>query len=247
MSKFLLPYFCLLGCLGMFSSGCIVEINGDSDDIRGQGPLAQEFREIEEISGVQLAMDGDLSIEPGPEVEFRVEAQENLLFYIRTFVRNGELVIESDPDVSLRPSEPIRFVLVTPSLEAISLAGSGDIQAGSFESPAFFVSVAGSGDLNLRELLTDNLEVSIAGSGDVNIAGTAAQQEISIAGSGDYNGRDMASNVVAISIAGSGDGYIQVSDELTASLIGSGSVFYVGNPSITSSIVGSGRVRQLDN
>ena len=228
-------------------SGCIVEINSDSETVRGRGPLAQEFRDIEAISGVSLAMEGDLLIETGPEVEFRVEAQQNLLFYINTYVRNGVLVIESERDVNLRPTEPIRFVLVTPVLESVSLAGSGDITADSFESAQFLASVAGSGDLSIRELVTETLEVSIAGSGDIDIAGAADVQEVSIAGSGDYNARDLPSSVVAISIAGSGDGYVQVSDELTASLTGSGSVFYVGNPSITSSIVGSGRVRQLDN
>ena len=248
MTKHRLPTLSLLLCIGLLSSGCLVEINGDSDEtVRGQGPLAQEFREIAPVNAVYLAMEGDLIIESGPEVEFRVEAQQNLLNWINTYVRDGELIIETDRDINLRPSEPIRFVLVTPTLEAISLAGSGDIRSEAFESPTFALSVAGSGDLFVDEIITEQLDVSIAGSGDIDIAGSTNAQEVSIAGSGDYNARQLTSNVLSISIAGSGDGYVQVSDELTASLIGSGSVYYLGNPSITSSIVGSGRVRMLSN
>lgn len=233
--------------LGVFSSGCLVEINGDSETVRGQGPLAQEFREIGPVNGVNLAMEGDLFIQSGPEASFRVEAQQNILAYINTYVRNDVLIIEAERDVDLRPSEPVRFVLVTPELNSISLTGSGDVQVDPFESPEFALSVAGSGDLLLRELLTDNLVVSIAGSGDINVDGSTINQEVSIAGSGDYNARDLVSTAASISIAGSGDSYVQVSDELTASLIGSGSVFYLGNPTITSSSVGSGTIRRLNN
>ena len=229
-------------------SGCLIEVNRDSETIRGQGPLAQEFRTIGPVTGVNLAMEGELFIEFGPELEFRVEAQQNLLRYIETYVRNDELVIESANDFDLRPSEPIRFVLVTPGLEAISLTGSGDIYSDSFDAAEFVISVAGSGDLFVEEIIAERLDVSIAGSGDVEIAaGATNAQEISIAGSGDYEAREVASLVASVSIAGSGDGFIQVSDELTASLIGSGSVYYRGNPAITSSTVGSGRVRMLSN
>lgn len=237
----------LLISFSILFSGCLVEINGDSETIRGQGALAQEFREVGSITGVNLAMEGDLFIQSGSEVSFRIEAQQNILAYINTYVRNDVLVIEGERDVDLRPSEPVRFVLVTPELNSVSLTGSGDIQVDPFESAEFALTVAGSGDLLLREILTDNLVVSIAGSGDINIDGSTINQEISIAGSGDYNARDLTSAAASISIAGSGDSYVQVSEELTASLIGSGSVFYIGNPTITSSTVGSGRVRRLDN
>ena len=241
-----IPLYLLLAlCVPL--NGCLVEINGRSDTVRGQGPLVQEFRDIGPITAVHFSMEGDLIIEPGTEVELRVEAQQNLLLFIHTYVRDGELIIETDRDVRLRPSEPIRFVLVAPDLQSIALSGSGDIQAGSFERALFALSVAGSGDLFMEEVTTELLEVSIAGSGNIDVAGSSTAQEISIAGSGDYLARELSSNTVSISIAGSGDGYVQVSDELTASLIGSGSVFYLGNPTITSSALGSGRVRMLDN
>ena len=226
--------------------GCIIEVNGDTDTLRGQGPLAQQFRDVGELDNVVLAMEGDLLIQQGPEVEFRVQAQQNLLTHITTVVRRGTLYIESEPNLELRPTEPIQFILVTPDLEGISLAGSGDVIVEEWQATSIALSNTGSGDMIVIDMAAEVLDVSMAGSGDIEIAGASDIQRLSIVGSGNYNGRTFLTNTTDVSIAGSGDGFISVAQELIASIAGSGSVYYVGDPVITTSIVGSGEVRPLN-
>ena len=237
--------FILLGIVVLFQ-GCIVEINGDSDTLRGQGPLAQQFRAVSGFSEVILAIEGDLFIEQGPDIEFRVEAQQNLLNHINTFVRGGILYIESEPNLNLRPTEPIRFVLTAPVLDGVSIAGSGDVIIEDWQATDIALSIAGSGDMIINNLTTEVIDVSIAASGDVELSGESIIQNVSIVGSGDYNARTFLTNVSDVSIAGSGDAFISVAEELNASIVGSGSVYYSGEPSITSSVLGSGQVRRLD-
>lgn len=123
---------------------------------------------------------------------------------------------------------------------SVSLAGSGDVRAGT--SSSLEVSVAGSGDLTAGA--TRSLEASIAGSGNADVARVDGPVEISIAGSGDVLVRAGQAPRLEASIAGSGNvDFRGEAGDVEASLVGSGDV-HVGSVtgSIDRSIIGSGDV-----
>ena len=114
-----------------------------------------------------------------------------------------------------------------PTIEALSVAGSGDISVDDrFE--------------NLGDL-----DISIGGSGDVRMQGSAKMVAISVAGSGDVDAGDLKSAGCEISIAGSGDVVVGESKSLEISIAGSGDVSYKGEPKIKKSIAGSGDVNRI--
>ena len=57
--------------------------------VRGSGRVAEEERPVSGITGVKLATFGDLTIEVGDEEELRIQAEENLIPYFETEMRNG--------------------------------------------------------------------------------------------------------------------------------------------------------------
>ena len=84
---------------------------------------------------------------------------------------------------------------------SVSVAGSGDIRAGT--SRSLEVSVAGSGDVSVGA--TGATEVSIAGSGDVAIASVTGNFESNIAGSGNILVRAGRAERFEVNIMGGGD------------------------------------------
>ena len=122
----------------------------------------------------------------------------------------------------------------------LSLAGSGDIWAGT--SSSLEVSLAGSGDVVSGA--TRDLEVSIAGSGNVTASRVDGPVEASVAGSGDVlvNGGNVGT--VEASIAGSGDVRINARvASVEGSIVGSGDVHVQSvSGSVSQSSMGSGRV-----
>ena len=242
------PPFLVLLVLLFTASGCIVSVSDDDETIRGVGEPVTQGRSFSEFEGVSFALQGNLDIETGEGYSLQVEAQENLMPYINSFVRNGVLHIEADDNINLQPSRPMRFALTVPSLNEVTLAGSGDINVEEMiDAHRVTLTIAGSGDMEIEEVITPELHVSIAGSGDITLSGEGERQEISIAGSGDYEARTFISSVVDVSIAGSGDAFVQANETLVVSIAGSGTVFYLGNPTISTSIVGSGGVNPLSN
>ncbi len=123
----------------------------------------------------------------------------------------------------------------------ISLAGSGDVRAGTAGSAK--VTVAGSGDVSLVSV-GGGLDVSIAGSGDVKVGQLAGDLGASIAGSGDVRVDAGRAQVIKARIAGSGDvRFAGEADSLSASIAGSGDVRVnrVNGP-VNKSVIGSGDV-----
>ena len=124
---------------------------------------------------------------------------------------------------------------------SLSIAGSGDIRAGT--STSLDISIAGSG--STRTGATRGLDVAIAGSGDVVVARIDGPMDVSVAGSGDVVVRDGTSPDVDISIAGSGDvNFGGVAVDVDVSIMGGGDVNITrATGSVSRSVAGSGDIR----
>ena len=124
---------------------------------------------------------------------------------------------------------------------SLSIAGSGDMRAGT--SASLDISIAGSGSASGG--VTRELDVSIAGSGDVAVARIDGPMDVSIAGSGDVVVRDGTSPEVSISIMGSGDvTFGGVAGDVDVSMAGGGDVTIArATGAVSRSIAGSGDIR----
>lgn len=229
--------------LMLIVQGCI--INVDNDRIEGRGAVRSQDITVSGFSKLSVALPADVIIVQGESETLRITAQSNMLEQIDAFVRGERLVIETDDDVSLRPTLPIIVEVGLISLDALSFAGSGSVVMDTLNTSRFSLNMAGQGDIDFKNLTADELEIEFAGSGDIFFAGTVERQDIELAGSGDIEARDLFSSIVDIEIAGSGSAVVNVADELRATILGSGSVLYLGNPRVDSEILGSGSVSAL--
>jgi hypothetical protein len=224
---------------------CPLSVPGLGRGVRGSGDVVEETREVSGFTGVTLATIGNLYIEQGDEEGLRIEAEDNLLPYFEIEVDGGMLEIGTKPGVDLRPTVPINFYLTARGLDAILLAGSGEIEAPGLEAGDIEATVSGSGEVNMPGLAADKLTVVIAGSGDLSISGEVDEQKITISGSGEVKARDLECSEAVVRITGSGSATVQVSDHLDVTISGSGSVRYVGSPTVETTVTGSGSVRQI--
>ena len=219
---------------------------GGFTGVRGSGNVVEEIRDVSDFTGVALAGSGELTIEVGETESLRIEAEDNLMEYLKAEVHNGVLEIGVENNVNLNPSRPMRFYLTVRELDRIVLSGSGDIRAPDLEARRFSVTISGSGDVELEKLDADTLDVTISGSGSLDVAdGQVTGQNVTISGSGTHTARDLESERAKVIIVGSGAATIRVNDHLRAIITGSGDVRYLGNPAIDSSVTGSGDVKRI--
>ncbi len=222
----------LTSCEGVFFS-CL----------KGNGIPAEEERHPGEFNGVISEGDYDVFIVIDTVYKVVIEADENLVPYIRTFVKNERLVIDNGTRRCLRndADEPIRIYVHTPDMFYISLEGSGIIYSDYFIYVDYLrVELTGSGIIDLRDIDAIELDVLLSGSGEIELWGVAGSGDLNIPGSGKIKASHLEQDECTASISGSGDMYVFVYDKLDANISGSGNIFYRGNPRISVRITGSG-------
>lgn len=212
--------------------------------VQGSGTAASEMRTVPEFQAIATRGSIDIVVRQGAQPSVQVQADDNLLPLLETVVEAGSttLQVRWRRGESLSTRSKVLVTVVTPRLNSLAAAGSGDVRLEAFNTPALNLALAGSGDARLDQLTTEALSISIAGSGDVSGRGSAAKTKVSIAGSGDVRLMDMHSDEVTVSIAGSGDAAVNAQKSLAVSIAGSGDVVYTGNAQLTRSLAGSGSV-----
>ena len=140
--------------------------------IKGNGKVTTETRTVADFNKVGVAGSFDVILVKGNAGEVTVEAEENLMEYIITEVKKGSLKIRSKKGHSLRSTKGIVITVGFDNLDAVSLAGSGDVVSkGAIKSNELKLSLAGSGDINV-EVDAGKVAASIAGSGDTRRSAT---------------------------------------------------------------------------
>jgi hypothetical protein len=214
--------------------------------VEGSGNVASEDRAVSGITGVALGTLGDLTIELGDQESLRVEADDNLLQYLKTTLDGGTLTIAQDPAINLAPKESIHYYLTVKKLESIGLSSVGSIAAPALTATHFVVELRSTGNIRLAGLQTQKLDVHLSSTGNVIIdAGEVGSQDITLSSTGDYEAGDVRSTSADVHLSSSGNATIWVTDRLETDLSSSGSVRYYGNPTVSVDASSSGKAEAL--
>lgn len=175
--------------------------------------------------------------------EILLEGDSNILDKILISVKNNRLIIQQKSGFYTSKGNAAKITLNAKNLEALSLTGSGSIEAdGIQEVEEFNVELSGSGNI-IAGVNADKTNLSLTGSGNIEIMGETRELGARITGSGDINAFKLSAANADVGISGSGDLEITVNDNLEVGSSGSGKVHYKGNPAKTKiDIVGSGKV-----
>ena len=195
--------------------------------VTGSGNVVTETRDVSTFSRITLAGIGDVYVTQGAGISVRIEAEDNLIPYFETAVHGNTLTISIKDEymgVNLHPLKPVKFYVTTPKIEAVTLAGSGNIIVGDILTTGFDVSLLGSGNISTGKLTATNVDVKLAGSGNISL-GTLSATEVtaSIAGSGNIGIETVTADKISSTTSGSGD--ITISGEVTEQhivILGSG-------------------------
>ena len=229
----------LIGVLALFFTSC--------KKINGEGPVITENRDVTGYSGIDLRISGRVRFTIDSVYKVEIHAQRNILDKVETYLLDNRLVIKFKNNFNLRAHEPIEVVVSGPTLNAIRVSGSGNVETtNAVTTDLLDLDVSGSGDIRMSTVTATDADLRISGSGDIKIGnGTIEEEKLRISGSGSIDLVNVAAVKATTTTSGSGDIHLNVSQQLNVTISGSGSVFYKGNPDIDSHISGSGKIIQL--
>ena len=188
----------------------------------GSGVPATQTRDVAAFNRVELAGSNNVVIRVGEKQSVVVRADDNLLHRVTTEVQSGKLVIASTPG-SLTTKSPMSVEVNVPTLNALTLTGSGNIVVNGIE--------------------VESLELTLPGSGTLTGSGTATRLDVTVGGSGTVQFTRLVAEDVRAVVSGSGSIFITATKTLDASVPGSGAIIYSGNPQdVTKSVTGTGAI-----
>jgi hypothetical protein len=235
----------ILICSAIMAFGLI---SCDRYCMEGNGRIESEYRVVSDFNAIENSTSFDVKISYDTTTSIRVDADENLLEYINTTVRDGRLVIESDNGQCVKSYSSALINIKMPELQRVELYGSGSMDIYSFNCSNITIKNTGSGDIEVREMLAGKISAILSGSGDIYLDGNADEVNYSVSGSGDINAFDMEAKDGIVKNSGSGDVSCHVTNTLDVTLTGSGDVVYSGPSTldVTKEDSGSGDIYQRD-
>jgi hypothetical protein len=189
--------------------------------VQGSGVAATQTRQLPSFTSVDLAGTNVVTVHIGGRQAVVVHADDNLLQFVTTNVRDGELVI--DDTGSFTGRSPMHVDVTAPTFDAATLSGDGVVTVDAVEAEQFAARLPGSGVLR--------------------VSGTVGSLDATLEGSGDLQLQNLISRDATAAVAGSGRLQVNATGSLDASVSGSGAIFYEGNPrTVTQSVTGSGAI-----
>jgi hypothetical protein len=195
-----------------------------SSTTEGSGVPATQTRHVSAFTSVELAGGNNVVIHVGTKQSVVVRADENLIRRVTTSVHSRKLVIGNTPG-GFTTKIPMSIDVGVPTLNAVTLTGSGNIVVDGIHA--------------------DSLAVSLPGSGTLTASGTATRLHVVVGGSGTVQLTRLVASDARVDVSGSGAIFITATGTLDASVSGSGAILYGGNPTtVTRNVTGSGAITQ---
>jgi hypothetical protein len=210
------------GAVGILIGSAAFDDSSSPTGVTGSGVPASETRDLPPFASVELAGSTRVTVRVGDERSVVVRADDNLVARVTTTVQDGTLVIGTVPG-SFTAQSPMTVAVGVPSLDALTLSGSGIVAATGVDASSLTVRLPGSGVLRASGAAT-RLDVTLEGSGDAQL------------------GQLVAGDARAV-VSGSGRIVLTTTKSLDATVSGSGAIMYGGNPQLVeTSITGSGAI-----
>ena len=215
--------------------------------VKGNGNVVTKEVNRGDFTKVEQKGSFDVYLSNSSSTTVKIEAEENLIDYIETYVDNNTLVIRTKEGFSLKPDRDIKIYIAAPHLTDIQSSGAGDIISQSLLSDSTKMSFEVRGSANIKvEVNAPEIQAEISGSGDMELKGQTRKFNAEVNGSGNIKALDLKAEDTEIEIKGSGDADVFASSSLNVNVRGSGDVRYKGNATVTQHISGAGSVSKKD-
>jgi len=218
--------------------------------VRGSGNVLTESRDVHDFDRVVISGIDQVLLVQGGDESLAVTADDNLMRYIESEVRDGTLYIGPLQNrEELSPSQPILLELSVKEIVALELSGIVTAKTGDLVTGRLDLDVSGMSTLQMGSLETQKLTVHLSGSTKVEMTGPgeAVEQKIVMNGSNTYYAPRLLSQSVGINASGPNDVTVWAADFLNIDTSGIGNVDYYGSPQVTQSGSGNININGLGN
>jgi hypothetical protein len=191
--------------------------------VKGSGNIRIEKRNVSDFTNIKTG--GAITVEVASQRDFsvEVEADDNLLEYIKTEVKGDTLKIYTEGSISTRT--PIRVRIAMPQIESFDVSG------------------ASSG--TLTNVKNETLSLDASGASKIKIDGEVKELIVDLSGASQMDAENLKAEDVTVDASGASSATVAALNDLNADASGASTIRYVGEPkSVDKKSSGASSVKQ---
>ncbi len=219
---------------------------GSREKVRGNGDVTTESRDVRSFDGITVCCNLKVEVRQGSQ-SVKVEAESNILPYIKTNVIGGRLEVGFKDKVNIKSNEPIVVYVSVPQLEYIGASSSGKIVSrDAFTGEELEVDVSSAAYVEF-DFSGDMVRLDASSGGKIELSGKGSRIKAGASSGGKVRaGKFIASRGRANASSGGGV-TVHVTGELDANASSGGGVRYEGSPeSVDANKSSGGSVRKVN-
>ena len=218
-------------------AGCIPE-----KGVKGDGDVVKEERKVSGFNSLEVGGAFTVYLYQGNKESLTIEADKNLMEFIRTEVKGDRLEIYTE-NKSINKFTKMNIYLTFVDLEMIDVSGAADILGeGKMQFKDLTLEASGASEVEL-ELEVSMLRADFSGASEVELAGKAASVKCECSGASEIDAYDLMIKHGEFDVSGASDAKVNVSDMLEVDVSGAASLKYKGDPKLSSDVSGAGSLR----
>lgn len=232
----------LLLVIAFFASG-LLAYSGPAKRIKGSGNVIKETRDLKSFNAIDVGGAFEIELIKSNDEKIIIETDDNIMPYIKTEVKGGELEIDNTKDIN-NPSE-LRLIIYYKSLEEIEISGAASLYSSDvLEATNFEMECSGASEVTLK-LKVDSMEGDFSGASKLEFEGTVKSAEFDLSGATVLRAYGLEINDLELDASGAAVVKVLVIERLGIEASGASSVRYKGDPSIKlNGVSGASSVRK---
>lgn len=176
--------------------------------VKGSGHMATEHRDLTDFRKIDVSGVFQVEIVAQKDFSVEIEADENLLQYIKAEVHRGELKLSTERKLST--NNPIRVRITAPDIEAIDSSGAANVV--------------------LSDLKNGGIEIDSSGASKIKISGETAKLIVDVSGATQVNADGLTAENATVEASGASTVELVVIGTLKTDASGASTIRYAGSP-----------------
>lgn len=191
--------------------------------IKGSGVASSETREADEFTGVDVGGVFEVEITAGKEYSVQVQADDNLLPFVKTEVDSGVLHISTEKRINSQT--PLRVIVSAPDVDHLDISGVSKV--------------------SLFGTKNSELGIHMSGASKLKLEGETSELNVEVSGASSIDAESLKSKTATVDASGASKVSVFVTEHLNSDASGASKIQYSGNPaSVEKKTSGASSVRQ---
>ena len=192
--------------------------------VKGSGNVASENRGVAGFDSIRVSGVYVVEVVAQKDFSVQVEADDNLLPLIETYVKGDTLRIRNKKRISTR--NPIKIKVSAPNIESIRNSGVAKV--------------------TVTDINNESFQIRSSGASKIKVTGKTGELQMKLSGACKVDATELVSSDVKVRGSGASYAKVNVDGDLAARLSGASRVVYSGSPkNINKRTSGASSVRQV--